>query len=71
MTNAFALSMNTDERIPLGVFYQNEHVSSYEERLSSRVSSYRSSPPGRQLISDSNGVPVANVSALFDELTMS
>jgi 2-oxoglutarate ferredoxin oxidoreductase subunit beta len=71
MTNAFALSMNTDERLPLGVFYQNEHVPSYEERLSSRVPSYRSSPPGRQLISDSNGVPVANVSALFDELVMS
>jgi 2-oxoglutarate/2-oxoacid ferredoxin oxidoreductase subunit beta len=55
-------------RIPLGVFYQNEHVPTYQERILSRIDSYMENPPATQTISDQNKKPLANIQNLLDAL---
>ena len=55
-------------RIPLGVFYQNEHIPTYQERILSRIDSYMEHPPARQTISDQNKNPLANIQNLLDAL---
>lgn len=55
-------------RIPLGVFYQNEHIPTYQERILSRIDSYMENPPARQAISDQNKKPLANIQNLLDAL---
>lgn len=55
-------------RIPLGVFYQNEHIPTYQERIHSRINSYMENPPARQTISDQNKKPLANIQNLLDAL---
>ncbi|HEY6668557.1 MAG TPA: 2-oxoacid:ferredoxin oxidoreductase subunit beta [Candidatus Nitrosopolaris sp.] len=55
-------------RIPLGVFYQNEHIPTYQERILSRIDSYMEHPPARQTISDQNKKPLANIQNLLDAL---
>jgi len=55
-------------RIPLGVFYQNEHIPTYQERILSRIDSYMENPPARQTISDQNKKPLANIQNLLDAL---
>jgi len=57
-----------DNRIPLGVFYQNEHIPTYQERILSRIDSYMENPPARQTISDQNKKPLANIQNLLDAL---
>lgn len=54
--------------IPLGVFYQNEHIPTYQERILSRIDSYMDNPPARQTISDQNKKPLANIQNLLDAL---
>jgi len=55
-------------RIPLGVFYQNEHIPTYQERILSRIDSYMENPPATQTISDQNKKPLANIQNLLDAL---
>lgn len=55
-------------RIPLGVFYQNDHIPTYQERILSRIDSYMENPPARQTISDQNKKPLANIQNLLDAL---
>lgn len=55
-------------RIPLGIFYQNEHIPTYQERILSRIDSYMENPPARQTISDQNKKPLANIQNLLDAL---
>jgi len=56
------------DRIPIGVFYQNETLPSYEDRISKRIPQYREKPPAKQKICDDAGVPTANLTSLFEEL---
>lgn len=55
-------------RIPLGIFYQNEHIPTYQQRILSRIDSYMENPPARQTISDQNKKPLANIQNLLDAL---
>jgi 2-oxoglutarate ferredoxin oxidoreductase subunit beta len=56
------------DHTPIGVFYQNEWIPTYEERLSQRMPSYRDAPPAEQKIAREDGTPLANVMKLLDEL---
>lgn len=38
------------DRIPMGIFYKNELVPTYEERIASRISNYFQLPPAKQVI---------------------
>ena len=39
------------DKIPIGIFYQNEHIPTFEDRITNRINNYRQSPPAMQSIS--------------------
>ena len=59
------------DKIPLGVYYQNETVSTFEERIISNIPNYRSQNPVKQLIHSSKGHGITDLTKHFDELTVS
>ncbi|MDA4128517.1 MAG: 2-oxoacid:ferredoxin oxidoreductase subunit beta [Thaumarchaeota archaeon] len=61
-------SFELGDHTPIGVFYQNEHIPTYEERLNQRMPTYRSNPPAKQEIATADGTPIANVSKLLEEM---
>jgi len=65
---AIEKSKEWENRIPVGVFYENKKTPTYEERLQSRIENYRSYPPALQTIKDENGNPNTNIDRLIDEL---
>lgn len=56
------------DRIPIGVFYQNETLPTYEDRISKRIPHYGEKPPAKQKICKDDGAPTANLAALLEEL---
>ncbi len=56
------------DKIPIGVFYQNETVPIYEERISERSPSYMKEPPAKQLLAKNDGKSVVNLANLSKEL---
>lgn len=64
-------SFEFGDHTPLGVFYQNEFVTTYEERLAGRSPSYKTNPPAAQEIAHSDGTPLANINKLLDDLKVS
>ena len=65
---AIEKSKEWENRIPVGVFYENKKTPTYEERLQSRIENYRSYPPALQTIKDENGNPNINIDRLIDDL---
>lgn len=61
-------SQEWTKRIPVGVFYQNENIPTYGERLESRIENYFSYPPAKQVIQDGKKNTNANIDALLNEL---
>jgi 2-oxoglutarate ferredoxin oxidoreductase subunit beta len=64
---AIMRSFEFGDHTPIGVFYQNEHIPTYEDRLAQRIPSYAVSPPGIQEIARKDGTPAAIVTELLDE----
>ena len=56
------------DHTPIGIFYQNEFVPTYEERLAQRTPTYKSNPPAMQEIARPDGRPLANVRKMLEEL---
>jgi len=56
------------DRIPMGVFYQNELVSTYQERISKRIPSYLVNPPAKQAISDTSGKSITSIQRMLEAL---
>jgi len=56
------------DKIPIGVFYQNELVPTYQERISQRIPTYIENPPARQPISDKKGKPTTSIRRMLEEL---
>ena len=67
MAQALIKSLEWGNSIPTGVFYQNEIVSPYSERITDKIPNYLENPPYRQKISQ-NGLPTTDVSTLLDSL---
>lgn len=55
------------DHTPIGVFYQNEFIPTYEERITGRIPAYMSNPPAKQEIAGPDGVPLANVKKMIEE----
>ncbi len=55
------------DRIPTGVFLVNRNVSTFEERLAERISTYRYNPPAQQPIADEDGTTLVDLSPIFEE----
>lgn len=65
---AFEKAYEWGDRVPMGVFYQNELVSTFQERISQRIADYLKNPPSKQAISDNAGKPVTSIKRLLEEL---
>jgi 2-oxoglutarate/2-oxoacid ferredoxin oxidoreductase subunit beta len=65
---AMMKSFEFGDHTPIGVFYQNERIPTYEERLGARMPNYHSAPPAEQELARKDGSAVANVQKLLDEL---
>jgi 2-oxoglutarate/2-oxoacid ferredoxin oxidoreductase subunit beta len=57
------------DRIPVGVFYQNETIPTYEERISKRIPGYLRDPPARQSL-HKNGQSGVDLGELSQELLL-
>lgn len=64
MLKAMELGAQWGERIPLGVFYENPLVPTFEERIASRNPAYRTLAPSKQPLSGPGG----RTNVAFDEI---
>ena len=67
LSQALIRSLDWGEKIPIGVFYKNEYISSFTTRMQDHIPNYSENPPFRQRISE-NGKPTTDVSRLLDSL---
>lgn len=57
-------------KIPIGVFYQNEHIPTYQERISARIPNYIQNSPAGQKIADETGRSITNIERLLNDLRL-
>lgn len=67
LSQALIKSLEWGASIPIGIFYKNELISRYGERLMDKIPNYFENPPAKQSISK-DGKPITNVSKLLDSL---
>ena len=67
LSQALIKSLEWGNKIPIGIFYKNEIISRYGERLRDKIPNYFENPPANQRISK-DGKPITNVSKLLDSL---
>ncbi|MBI2128244.1 MAG: 2-oxoacid:ferredoxin oxidoreductase subunit beta [Nitrosarchaeum sp.] len=67
LSQALIKSLEWGNKIPIGVFYQNEIISQYSTRLTDKIPNYLEIPPAQQRISE-NGLPITDVSEILDSL---
>lgn len=67
---AMMKSFEFGDHTPIGVFYQNERIPTYEERLGARMPTYHSNPPAEQELARKDGTPLAAVQRLLDEFSV-
>jgi len=59
-----------DQKIPLGIFYKNNTISSYQDRLNDVMISYKDISPASTKISDIDDSPTTDISNLVDEIVL-
>ncbi|MEM3851377.1 MAG: 2-oxoacid:ferredoxin oxidoreductase subunit beta [Methanomassiliicoccales archaeon] len=69
MAEAVRKAFEWGDRIPIGVFYSNQEIPTYEERLMERLPKYMASPPGTQKVSR-EGRPLVDLKPFMDELAV-
>lgn len=67
LSQALIKSLEWGNKIPIGVFYQNEIISQYSTRITDKIPNYLENPPAQQRISK-NGLPTTDVSEILDSL---
>jgi len=67
LSQALIKSLEWGNKIPIGVFYQNELISPFAIRLKDKIPNYLENPPAKQKISE-NGLPITDVSKILDSL---
>jgi 2-oxoglutarate ferredoxin oxidoreductase subunit beta len=67
---ALKVAVEWGDAIPIGVFYQNPLLPTFEDRLQDRIPSYREEPPARQVIADASGRPTVRIQKFLDELVV-
>jgi 2-oxoglutarate ferredoxin oxidoreductase subunit beta len=70
LLQVISLSRQWGDRIPIGVLYQNENVSTYDQRILERINSYLTLPPAKQPIDDQNGKSLVDLVKLSDQLSV-
>ena len=69
LSQALIKSLEWGDKIPTGVFYQNELVSPFSTRLTDIIPNYLENPPAKQIISDA-GLPNTDISKILDSLNV-
>ncbi len=67
LTQALIKANEWDTKIPTGIFYQNELIAPYEQRIADRIPNYLENPPAAQPIS-SSGKSITDISKILDSL---
>jgi len=67
VTQAMIKSVEWDNKIPIGVFYQNEIISSYHTRILDHIPNYVENSPAAQPIAK-DGKSITNISKILDTL---
>ena len=70
MNRFIAKANEWGDRIPTGVLLENPSVETFAARIGKRMPSYRKTTPAKRLIADERGVTTVDLSAIFDELTV-
>ena len=65
MNQAISNAYMGEEKIPLGIFYKNETVSTYEDRITENISDYMKNFPALQKVDD-NGTPITDIGKLLE-----
>lgn len=68
ITQALIKSLEWGDRIPIGIFYKNEIVSTFDRRIKDIIPNYLENPPSNQKIGTEKGIPTTNVSKILDSL---
>jgi 2-oxoglutarate/2-oxoacid ferredoxin oxidoreductase subunit beta len=68
LLQVIGLARQWGDKIPIGVLYQNENVSTYDQRMLKRIESYLTSPPAKQSVSEENGKSITDLTKLTDQL---
>ena len=68
MSQVIEKSNEWGNKIPIGIFYQNEHVPTYQERITSRIPDYMENPPALQQIAGKEGKTVTSIDKLLADL---
>jgi 2-oxoglutarate ferredoxin oxidoreductase subunit beta len=68
LSQALKVAMEWGDTIPIGVFFQNEHVPTFEDRIQGRIPGYLDMPPAADVIADAEGTPTTDLAALFEAL---
>jgi 2-oxoglutarate ferredoxin oxidoreductase subunit beta len=68
MSQVIEKSNEWGNKIPIGIFYQNEHVPTYQERITARIPDYMENPPALQQIADNEGKTVTSIDKLLADL---
>lgn len=68
MAQVLDIANEWGSKIPIGIFYQNEFVPTYHERISQHISDYATNPPAKQPLCTPEGVPLADISKLLSAL---
>jgi 2-oxoglutarate ferredoxin oxidoreductase subunit beta len=68
MTKILQFSSEWGDKIPVGIFYQNELIPSYHERIAENNKEYFAKPPSHQEISDNENKPMAKIDKILDKL---
>ena len=71
MLAALSKGLEWGDKIPIGVFYQNELSDTYGKKLAGRIDGYLKNPPAKESISGKSGRPLISIEKLLDELRTS
>jgi len=67
LSQSLIKSLEWGNSIPIGVFYKNDMISPYTERLRDKIPNYLENPPAKQNISK-NGLSNTDISKILDSL---
>ena len=68
MAKVIEKSNEWGDKIPIGVFYQNEHIPTFEDRIATRIDNYLAGPPAKQKISDGQNNAISSISRILEGL---
>ncbi len=68
MAKVIEKSNEWGNKIPIGVFYQNEHIPTFEDRIENRIDNYFASPPAKQEISEEQNRPMSRITQIIEDL---